>query len=724
MNLNILLIEGDFTNASAIRKALLEADGTAFHVEWFKTCAAGLERLTRPGKHSSESVLAVLLDLFLPDSQGLETFERLSRAAPQIPILVLSTAGHEDIARMAVQRGAQDYLVKGCDYSGLLPKALDNMLIRSSRTEALADEGERAQVMLHAIRDAVLSTDVWGTVSYLNPTAEALTGWSRAEATGRSVEEVLRLVDVVSHEALPNPIHLAMQENTTKALVVDCGLIRPDGSEIPIEDSIAPIVNRHGQVTGAIMVFRDASAERALSVKTAYLAQHDALTGLPNRTLFKDRLSQSMALSDRHQTKLAVLYLDLDRFKPINDSLGHPVGDRVLQSVSQRLLSCVRASDTVCRQGGDEFVILLPELEEAQDASITADKMLQLISATHRLDQHDLHLSASIGIAVYPDDAADAETLMKNADIAMYYAKDSGRNDYKFFKQSMNRRAAERQAIADELYLAVERQEFVLHYQPIVDLQTSAIVAVEALLRWHHPQRGLMLPAQFISIAKDCGLITTIGRSVLRNACCQARQWQEAGLPPVRIAVNVSAVELRNKDFVDGVRAILAETGLEPQLLELELIEIFLMQDLRSPAEVLQALKSLGVKLVLDDFGTGYSSLSYLKRFPIDTLKIDQSLVGNLPVGDADTAGIVSAVIDMGHNFGLQVIAEGVETADQFAFVRQHGCRQCQGSYFSAPVTAAACAMLLKQACLPGGSRPVAAIAPAMKEAHIGTDHA
>jgi predicted signal transduction protein with EAL and GGDEF domain len=347
----------------------------------------------------------------------------------------------------------------------------------------------------------------------------------------------------------------------------------------------------------------------------------------------------------------------------------------------------VRSSDTISRQGGDEFVILLHEVTHAQDAAVSADKVLLALSAPHNIDGHDLHVTASIGIATYPADGTDAETLLQNADFAMYHAKDSGRNNYQFFKPDMTVRAVERQSVEDGLRHAIERQEFALHYQPKMNLKTGAIVGVEALIRWRHPERGLVPPAQFIPIAEECGFIVPIGRWVLREACRQARAWQDGGLPPMPIAINISAVELRAKDFVAGVRATLKETGLEPRYLELELTETFLMQDSDSTADVLHALKDVGVRLALDDFGTGYSSLSYLKRFPIDTLKIDRSFVRDLTT-DADDASIVSAVISMGNSLHMRVVAEGVETREQLAFLQAQNCPYGQGYHFSRPVVA------------------------------------
>ena len=575
-----------------------------------------------------------------------------------------------------------------------MPKALGSMVERAAIAEALFDEKERAQVTLNSIGDAVMSTDVWGQVTYLNVVAEKLTGWLREEAAGHPVAEVFRIIDGATGKAAQNPMARAIQENKTVALTPNCVLIRRDGVEAAIEDSTAPIHDRRGQVTGAVMVFHDVSKARALSTKMSHLAQHDSLTNLPNRILFSDRLTEAIAAAHRYQRKLAVLFLDLDRFKHINDSLGHAIADRLLQSVALRLRACVRASDTVSRQGGDEFVILLAEVARAQDAAVSAEKILLAVRALHHIDQHDLHLTASIGIVTYPDDGTDAETLMKNADFAMYHAKNSGRNNYQFFEPDMNERAVERQSLEVDLRLALEERQFVLHYQPKMSLETGAIMGVEALVRWHHPQRGLVPPVQFIPVAEECGVIVPIGRWVLREACRQTRAWMDAGLPRIRISVNVSTVELREKDFVAAVRAILLETGLEPRFLELELTETFLMQDAKATAAVLQALKDLGVNLALDDFGTGYSSLSHLKRFPIDTLKIDQSFVRDLAT-DADDASIVSAVISMGESLHMRVVAEGVETREQFTFLQEHSCPEGQGYYFSRPVVAGQLTRLL-----------------------------
>jgi diguanylate cyclase (GGDEF)-like protein len=426
-----------------------------------------------------------------------------------------------------------------------------------------------------------------------------------------------------------------------------------------------------------------------------YTARHDFLTGLPNRMLLTERFGQAILLAERHGKKVAALFVDLDGFKHVNDSLGHPIGDKLLQSVAKRLVACVRGSDTVSRQGGDEFVVLLSEIGQSEDAAVTAGRMLQAVTETHLIDQHDLHVTASIGVSVYPDDGPDAETLIKNADIAMYQAKENGRQGYQFFEQSMNVRAVERQWIEESLRLALKRQEFTLDYQPKINLSTGEITGAEALVRWIHPVRGFVSPAQFIPIAEDSGLIVPLGKWVLREACTQARGWIDAGLHLGTMAVNISAMEFRDEKFLESVFTILKETGLDPRSLELELTESVLMKRADSAASVLETLRASGIQVAVDDFGTGYSSLSYLRKFPIDILKIDQSFVREITSPPCDTT-IVTAVIGMARSMNLRVVAEGVETKEALAFLRSHQCDEAQGYYFSRPLPAQQFAQLLK----------------------------
>jgi diguanylate cyclase (GGDEF)-like protein/PAS domain S-box-containing protein len=691
----ILLIQDDAADAQAVRDALASSGDAPFTLEWVRHCSEGLERLAlaKDSGQTSMGIAAVMLDLFLADSRGIATFDRVFEADPLVPILVLIAAHSAEVAELAVQRGAQDFLLKERLDNYWLPKALRNMVERAAISNALFEEKERADVTLNSIGDAVMSTDERCNVTYLNLVAETLTGWPRAEAAGRPVEEVFHIVDADSREIVGNPMALAIRENRTVGLTPNCILVRRDGIEAAIEDSAAPIHNKQGSVTGAVMVFHDVSTARAVSLRMSYLAQHDGLTDLPNRIMLNDRLAQAIAMARRHQHKLALLFLDLDHFKHINDSLGHSVGDLLLQSVAKRLLGCVRSSDTVSRQGGDEFVVLLSEVAHAADAGLSAENILRSLDQPHLAEEHEIHITGSIGIVTFPDDAEDADTMLKCADLAMYQAKATGRNNYQFFKSELNVSAMEHQNIEHGLRRALERVEFELHFQPQMNLETGAIAGVEALLRWHHPARGLLCPIDFMSVAEQSGLIVPMGRWVLREACRQAKAWENLGFLPIRIAVNVSAVELRSKHFVEGVQAALTDTGLLPRHLELELTETFLMQDSSATATVLRAIKGLGVQLALDDFGTGYSSLSYMRRFPIDALKIDQSFVRDLTT-DPDDASIVGAVINMGHSLHMRVVAEGVETAEQALILREQACPEGQGYYFGRPLNAEAISAL------------------------------
>src|SRR6202158_6125871 len=663
----ILLIESDPVAADEIRAALAAAGSGSFDVEWVRQLSEGIERLSKRG------IAAVLLALSLPDSQGIEAVNKLLAAAPDVPILILGGNANEALAKQAVGCGAQDYLLPGHLDSYSLPRALRNAIERKAVEDALFVEKERAVVTLNSIGDAVLCTDISGNITYLNLVAETMTGWRREEATGQPLAEVFRIIDGATRKTARDPMEMAVKKNSTVGLTVNCILIRRDGFESPIEDSAAPIHDRAGRVIGAVIVFHDVSAAQAMSLQMTYSAQHDLVTNLPNRLLLNDRVSQAIALARRQNRPVAVIFLDLDRSKYINDSLGHATGDKLLQSVSKRLLAGVRRSDTVSRQGGDEFVILLSEIAYPEVAATSARKILLSLSSPHSIDGKDLDIDGSIGISVYPEDGEDAETLIKNADTAMYHAKERGRNNFQFFKAEMNLKAVERQSLEGSLRRALEREEFLLHYQPKVNLDTGEITGVEALIRWQHPDRGLVPPSQFVPIAEDCGLILQIGRWVLREACRQARAWQNAGLPPVPIAVNVSAVEFRDRDFVEGVRAILSETGLEARYLELELTEGVLMEDAESTAYVLQELKMMGVHLAVDDFGTGYSSLSYLRQFPIDFLKIDQSFVRQM-TADLDNSSIVSAIINMGKSLKHLVVAEGIETQEQRGYLQDQHC--------------------------------------------------
>ena len=429
----------------------------------------------------------------------------------------------------------------------------------------------------------------------------------------------------------------------------------------------------------------DITERKVAEERVQSLAYYDALTGLPNRILLHDRLSKALATARRQKHKVALLFFDLDRFKIINDSLGHSVGDLLLQDVAERLKSCAREEDTVARLGGDEFLIVLTHVNDIPSAAVSAERFMDALTSTFVIQGHSLSIGCSLGISIFPEHGADSETLIKHADAAMYSAKDGGRNNFQFFTADMNAQAVERLTLENGLRSALDKKELFLVYQPQMDIATGKISELEALLRWQHPELGLVPPDKFIRIAENSGLIVPIGEWVLRTACSQARKWQDEGLRAVSIAINVSAVQFRQQGFCELIRRVLRETGLAPHYLELELTETLLLGNADVTLSVLQELKAMGLTLAIDDFGTGYSSFSYLKRFPVSKLKIDRSFVRDVAV-NPDDAAITTAIISMAKSLNLKVIAEGVEDEAQMSFLRAHQCDEIQGYYFSVPL--------------------------------------
>lgn len=469
---------------------------------------------------------------------------------------------------------------------------------------------------------------------------------------------------------------------------------RKNGEVFPEWLSISTITDSEGELLKYVGIFTDISQSKADQAQIHLLAYYDPLTNLPNRRLLSDRFDQSLAAARRNSRHLAVLFVDIDRFKQINDSLGHPIGDRVLEGVAERFKACVRESDSLARIGGDEFVLMLPDVELPEDAAVVALKCFEALKTPFRIDGHELLVTPSIGIALCPQDGETLDALIKAAETAMYAAKDAGRATYRFFTGDMNARIFARMLLENQLRKATERREFVLHYQPQLDVDSGKVIGVEALIRWNHPDQGLVYPGYFITVAEETGLITAIGRWVLEEACQQMATWHAAGLPKISVAVNVAAPQFHTADFYAHVTNALAQSGLDPRYLELELTESILVQDVEATLQMLRRFKALGVMLSVDDFGTGYSSLSYLKRFPVDRLKIDQSFVRGLTEDQNDRA-IVGSVIAMGKNLKLRVLAEGVETAEHLAILKAEGCHEYQGYLFSKPVPATAIAALL-----------------------------
>jgi diguanylate cyclase (GGDEF)-like protein/PAS domain S-box-containing protein len=458
---------------------------------------------------------------------------------------------------------------------------------------------------------------------------------------------------------------------------------RKNGSTFPAEVCLTALT-LSGQPT-LLATVRDITDRKAAEERVQYLAYYDALTGLPNRTLLQDRLAKALASARRRKDKLALLFLDLDRFKDINDSLGHSVGDLLLQKIGERLKTWGREQDTVARLGGDEFLIMVTGIKDATDAAVAGERLMDAMTAEIVIQGHSLSINCSLGISVFPEHGADGETLIKNADVAMYSAKDNGRNNFRFFTEEMNARVVERLTLENSLRSALEKEQLFLVYQPQMDIATGKITGMEALLRWQHPDLGLVPPDKFIRIAENSGLIVPIGEWVLRMACRQARKWQDEGLPAVSVAVNVSAVQFRQEGFCELIGRVLRETRLAPQYLELELTESLLLANAEVMLSVVQELKAMGLTLAIDDFGTGYSSFSYLRQFRVNKFKIDRSFIRDVAV-NPDDAAITAAIISMAKSLRLKVIAEGVETEAQMSFLRAHQCDEIQGYYFSKPL--------------------------------------
>jgi diguanylate cyclase (GGDEF)-like protein/PAS domain S-box-containing protein len=528
-------------------------------------------------------------------------------------------------------------------------------------------------------------------IEYVNPAFERITGYSAEEAIGMNLCFLWN--DDVDQPGIEEIRATANEEREGRAVLRN---YRKDGTLFWSDFYIAPVKDDSGIVSHFIVVQYDITATKRYESELEFQTNRDALTGLANRSLLRDRLSQAVSYAHRYGHPIWVLFVDLDRFKFVNDTLGHQAGDILLTAVSSRLQAAVRDTDTVARMGGDEFVLILPERTDAGLSTHIVQRIMEAIAQPLTIEGHEFFVSCSIGVAVYPADGDTPEELIKHADIAMYRAKETGRNNFQFYTSAMNERALERLHIEGDLRNALEREEFMLHYQPQVDLRTGEIVGVEALIRWQHPELGMVPPVRFIGLAEENGLIVPIGAWVIRAACLQAKAWQNAGLGRLRMAVNLSARQFAQQDLVESIATSLREADLAPECLEIELTESLVMADVDRAIGILRELKALGVKLSIDDFGTGYSSLSYLKRFPIDVLKIDRSFVNDITI-DPDDAAIVSSIVSLAHSLRLQVIAEGVETEAQLTYLREHDCDQIQGYFFSRPVTAAAITVMLEE---------------------------
>jgi len=629
-----------------------------------------LRVITRPIREFQEAARAVVGGAF---NHGIKSFHSL-----ELNVLA------EEFNRMASKlRGlTRDLEKKVAERTRELEKEIAE---RKKSEEALRESEEKMQKITSSAPNAIIMLDSGGRISFWNPASEKIFGYKEEEVMGRDFH--LLIVPRKHYEAFKKGFQKFSESGSGPVVgsTIEITALKKDGTEFPVEVSVSAV--RIKGRWNAIGVVRDITERKRSEETIRRMAYHDHLTGLPNRLLLMDRIEQAIAAARRHGKKAALLYMDLDRFKDVNDTMGHHVGDELLKAVARRLTETIRGGDTVARDGGDEFTVLLQDINRTEDVSRVTEKIFRAFETPFMIDGREFFINVSIGVSIYPDDGEDEKTLLKNADIAMYQAKDAGRNNCKFFTPEMNERIVRRLDLEKRLKRAVEKEEFLPYYQPQIDLKTGEVTGVEVLLRWQDPERGLVPPGDFITLAEETGLTVPIGEWVMRKACEQSILWQKKGLKAVNIATNFSMRQFREKDFFKAVVRVLEETGLDPGYLEIELTESILMDDVEHVIKTLHEFKSLGVRLAIDDFGTGYSSLEYLRKMPIDMLKIDRSFVRDITTNESDAA-IAEMVVNIGHTLDIEVIAEGVETEEQLKLLKEMGCDRMQGFLVARPMPA------------------------------------
>ena len=667
----------------------------------------------------------ILLDVQMPEMDGFETARliRSRQRSERTPIIFVTAyvRGETDMLE-GYSLGAVDFI-----FTPIIPEILrakvsvfvelaqqiqaikehEEHLERlvERRTAALTAEiAERRQAevsirklssAMEKVADSIFITDSEGVIEYVNSAFVIITGYERNEAIGQSP----RIIKSGSHD---EKFYAQIWEALLRGEVYRNVIVnrRKDGQLYHEAVTITPLTDPQGRITNYISSGKDMSESIQAQERLHHLAHHDALTGLPNRMLFVERLKHALQRASHRKRAVAVMFLDMDRFKMVNDTLGHEAGDQLLQAMATRLKACVREGDTIARFGGDEFAGLLNDIASPEDVAPIVGKFLEALAPPFKIDGHELFIGGSIGVSLYPNDGADPQTLMKNADTAMYSAKQRGGNSSEFYYAGMNENALARLGLETGLRHALDRQEFMVHYQPQIDLKSGQAIGFKALLRWERPGSGPVSPQEFIPVLEETGLIVPVGEWMLRTACEQHRAWRAAGQQPLRMAVNISSRQFEAWDLTNIVQRILQETAMPAELLELEITESILMKNTAQDMDALQALSRTGMRFAIDDFGTGYSSLTYLKRFPIDILKIDKAFVRDI-TDNADDAAIVGAIITMAHSLGIQTLAEGVETSEQVEFLRRQGCDLAQGYYFSQPLPAGEAAQFLAEN-LPG----------------------
>jgi diguanylate cyclase (GGDEF)-like protein/PAS domain S-box-containing protein len=670
----ILIVDDDVLFQEAYRDILQEAG--------FDTAVApdGMTSVSFFREHHPD---LVLLDLMMPGMDGFATCRQL-RALPggrTVPILMATGLDDPESINRAFESGATDFVAKPV-HPELLVYRVRHQL-RASRSISEKNEAEDRLLLLKEAVDClplgITITDVEGRIIYTNPAEADMHGLTAGELIGRAARDF-------GPAHLRNP-NVGNWINNSGVWRRESTNIKNTGEEFPVQLMSLAVRNNEGGCLGIVTTCEDITQRKEAEERIHNLAYYDSLTGLPNRGTFLERLQQALSLSQRQGHPVGLLFLDLDSFKDVNDTLGHDFGDRLLKAVTERIIGVKRESDTLARFGGDEFVVVLNSIEGRESAAAATERILSVFTTPFELDGQMLYTSASTGIAIYPDDAANADELLRCADTAMYHAKNEARGSYRFFTVEMNQLITRRVALENGLRQGLENREFFLHYQPQWDLNTGRMVGVEALVRWRNREFGILQPAEFIPLVEKSGLILPLGEWILHSACCQAREWNRSGQQRLRVAVNISGRQFRQADFLEMTKRIIAETGVDPALLEFEFTESVIMEKADRTICVLRALKEMGIHLSIDDFGTGYSSLSYLKHFPIDRIKIDRSFISDIKQ-NPDGAAIVEAIISLCRSLNLKVMAEGVETSDQMHFLTARNCSEIQGFLLARPMTA------------------------------------
>ena len=636
---------------------------------------------------ASESPDLVLLDLIMPGKNGCETCRDLRKlpAGEYTPVLMLTSLNNADSIHRAFEAGATDFISKPVNFE-LLVHRVRYMLRASQNVNKLAESQTRLEMLKVAVDSlpiGITFSDVNGIIVYLNPVEALMHGYEVDELVGKEARKFS-----TSNRSRPVAAEQLKEFGVWHRESVN---VRKNGEEFPAQLTSISVRDSEARYLGIITTCEDISARKVAEEKIRQLAYYDTLTGLPNRELFLERLHQMLTLAQRDRDNVNLVFLDLDNFKDVNDTLGHDVGDKLLRSVADRLSACMRDSDVLARLGGDEFVVVCPSVTTQESVAAVVQRILAIFTDPFEIEGRQIYTSASIGIAVYPDDSQDASSLFRCADTAMYQAKKEGRAQFRFFSAELNQKIMQRVALENSLRKGLERQEFFLHYQPLWEVKTSEMVGVEVLLRWQSSDFGLMQPSTFISLLEDTGLINTIGEWVLRSACTQMREWTLTENRELKMAVNISGKQMKHPKFLEMLTTIIQETGVDPMNLELEFTESVIMENVENTIETFRKLKEMGIQLSIDDFGTGYSSLNYLKHFPVDRIKIDKTFIADVDSNDSDAA-IIEAIVSMAQSLSLRVVAEGVENSDQLHSLTRLGCDEVQGFYLAMPMLAEALA--------------------------------